>query len=139
MGTKEMCRYQVKVQELVGALLTCVLLPTSPETATQLRPCWSTAFLSLRSSTLLHESWTCLPPGSGMRPAATSTSTLCLHCCLVLLPTLLATAAQSLPCRATARLSAPSSTLAGHFGRPQLVSLVEHLDVHVAKVDVVDV
>ncbi len=38
-----------------------------------------------------------------MRPVATSTLTLAKHCCAVLLPTLLATAVQFLPCRATAR------------------------------------
>ncbi len=35
--------------------------------------------LSLSSSTLRHESWTCLPPGSCMRPAATSVATLSMH------------------------------------------------------------
>jgi hypothetical protein len=90
---------------------TLVFLPTMLATAAQSLPCRAAARLSAPSSTVLHESWTCLPSGSYMRPAATSTATLPLHCTLVFLPTLLATAAQSLPCRATARLSAPSSTL----------------------------
>ncbi len=76
-----------------------VLLPTSRDTATQSRPCRLTALLSLSSSTLLHESWTCLPPGSCMRPAATSLATLWLHCLLVLLPTSRDTATQSRPSR----------------------------------------
>ena len=67
--------------------------------------------LSAPSSTLLHESWTCLPPGSCMRRVATSSAALSRHCLMVSLRTPLATAAQSLPCRATARLSATSATL----------------------------
>ena len=52
-----------------------------------------------------------LPPGSCMRPAATSVATLRLHCSLVLLPTSRETATQSRPCRLTVLLSLSSSTL----------------------------
>jgi hypothetical protein len=46
-----------------------------------------------------------------MRRVATSSATLSRHCLMVSLRRPLATAAQSLPCRATARLSATSSSL----------------------------
>jgi hypothetical protein len=70
-----------------------VLLPTSRETETQSRPCLSTAALSWISSAWLHDSCSCLPPGSSMRPAATSVSTFLKHCFLVLLLTSRETAA----------------------------------------------
>ena len=97
-----------------------VLLPTLLATAAQSLPCRATARLSAPSSSLLHESWTRLPPGSCMRPAATSLKTLSWHCCLVLLRTLRAIAAQSLPCLLTATRSRRSSVA---FERPHTASL----------------